>query len=156
ITGDDKTYIVFGGTLSSSTALASLSSSAGRILLTGGLFSLGDINNDGYDDLGAAVAKGSPKFAEGTAVLYRQAREISIGGVRGTTAYTAADILLEPAQAIFFDSAGYSRVSDGLRLNLFGAVGDLNGDGFTDLVQADRLGGASHVIFGRALTNAVP
>ena len=157
LTGLEKSYLLYGGNLAPTIALQNLSAAAGRTLLVGNLFGIGDVNGDGFDDVGGTVAEGSPQLSEGQNQNYHQVGQIFLGGARGPSLLATPDLVIESAAPYYFQLTGLStRAATLLRLNLFAGVGDLNGDGAADFVQADRFGGASHVLRGRALTVPLP
>ena len=113
--------------------------------------SAGDVNGDGFDDLivGAPLADGSGRLDAGTAwIIYGKAGHFS--GVDLRTLSDADGFKIIGAAAGDAAGAGVS------------AAGDINGDGFADLIVgalANDAGGtdagAAYVIFGQAPTEDV-
>ena len=69
------------------------------------------------------------------------------GGPRASLRFAVPDLIFEPVQPDYGEAG---------RTSLFLGVGDVDHDGVGDLAQADRLGGAVHVVLGRTLPAVTP
>ncbi len=155
-----ESYVVFGrppGGFASAIGLASLNGLTGFRLngIDGSdnsgfsVAAAGDVNGDGFSDLIIGDPNGDSYAGETYVVFGRAsgfASAIDLGGLNGTTGFRLGGI----------DAQDYS--------GLFAAAaGDVNGDGFGDLVigatgadpNGDSTAGESYVIFGRAPIVAV-
>jgi Ca2+-binding RTX toxin-like protein len=151
--GDDGAgagYVVFGSASGpASVDLAALDGSDGFSLhgvnakdIAGhSVASAGDFNGDGIDDLviGAPQAGGDDYDYGATYVVY------------GTTAGFDAAIDLADLDG----ADGFKLVGFGLSGDIVGSAGDVNGDGFDDLIISTQAGGpgygaAAYVVFGAA------
>ncbi len=113
----------------------------------GSVASAGDINGDGYDDLivGAAGADANGSYSGASYVVFGKASgfaaTLNLSTLDGTTGFRVSG-------AAAFDFSGNSVAS----------AGDINGDGYDDLIvgasSADPSGvtnaGATYIIFGKA------
>ena len=165
ITSNNFSILIFGGSIDVSAGkevdLNTLASQEpGRVLEVEGvgrLFGLGDIDNDGFDDLGAPVLESSPTLAEqeqaGDGVRRHQVGHIFFGRGKFTAAdLETPDLVLEPVRPEYI----LAQFGGGFRPHLFAGVGDTNGGGLADFALADALGGSVHVFFGRRLGDAAP
>ncbi|MGB2822750.1 MAG: hypothetical protein WBF17_17330, partial [Phycisphaerae bacterium] len=110
---------------------------------------LGDINADGLGDLGSPIEKVYDSLDEDGTFVSQKAFEVFYTDDRDWThpdAFSDPDLILEPGRPEYGDSAWFHLQPGGLE-----AVGDVNGDGYDDFGLADRLGGQTHVFFGRRL-----
>ena len=142
-----RSYVVYGGSGSGGTVdLSQLPSTAGfRIGGTGyGALSVsnaGDVNGDGFDDLLIGSALGG-YYYDGAARAY-----VVFGRSTGTTEINLAQ--LQPADGFVIngpDGSGSERLS-------VSNAGDVNGDGFDDIVIGvtnSSPGGSAFLIFGKA------
>jgi hypothetical protein len=149
-------YVVFGkaGGFTSNINLSSLNGTTGFKLsgaaaneFTGGsVSSAGDVNGDGFGDLIVGAPGADPNGTDSGAsyVVFGKAggfsADINLASLDGLTGFKIAG-------AVVGDYSGYS----------VGRAGDVNGDGFDDLIvganRADPNGsgsGASFVVFGKA------
>jgi hypothetical protein len=156
-TNTGTSYVVFGhaGAFAASIALGSLDGTSG-FAITGAanndysgfaVSSAGDVNNDGYDDviIGAFGASPSGNSLAGSAyVVFGHsgafASTLSLASLDGTNGFRIDGV-------VSYDQAGRAVSS----------AGDVNGDGFADLLvgayRADPNGyssGAAYVVFGKA------
>jgi Ca2+-binding RTX toxin-like protein/Leucine-rich repeat (LRR) protein len=147
ISSNAESFLVFGrSSLSGTKTLAGLPATL-DVVATAPFGSLGDINGDGFDDLGAFALQTSPNLAETGTVAHR-AGQVFLGRTDAKSALnlTTPDLVFEPARPNYDSSA--------FRPYQFESPGDINNDGKADLVLADAFGGDLHVYFGRALTAA--
>ncbi|MBK8174203.1 MAG: FG-GAP repeat protein [Rhodospirillales bacterium] len=116
--------------------------------------SAGDVNGDGIDDLIIGISRGTPLGGYGTfggaAIVF---------GSHGLSSYVNLDAVLNGGAGGFLVTTDVTY--DGLGASV-SAAGDVNGDGFDDLIvgspQDDTAGtdaGASYVIFGGDFSRAV-
>ncbi len=154
-----KAYVVFGGAgvgIGSPVELSALDDSDGFVIhgvaesdYTGNAVSgAGDVNGDGFDDLliGAAEADVNGVSDVGSTYLLFGGAGVGNGGTIELSALNSSDgFRLDGAAAD--DEAGYA----------VSGAGDVNGDGFADLLigtpEADPNGdrsGAAYVVFGGA------
>ncbi|WGM38633.1 FG-GAP-like repeat-containing protein [Caulobacter sp. NIBR1757] len=154
--GPNAAYVVFGtgAALGASIGVAGLNGTNGFALVGGASFdrlgssvtAAGDINGDGYADIvvGAYASDLNGSSAGDTYVVFGKASgfaaSINISTLDGTNGFRIGGVA-------FGDSSGRE----------LQYVGDINGDGFSDLIigasRADPNGGdsgASYVIFGKA------
>ncbi|MBK6717995.1 MAG: VCBS repeat-containing protein [Burkholderiales bacterium] len=127
----------------------------------GPLFALGDVDGDGRDDLGANVFERGSLLIEGATSSAHQVGHVYFGASRAEmAAWSGAtaprpDLVIEPAQpdyALTDLELVFGLAASGPRPRLFVGVGDVDGDGRADLVQADRLSGNQRILHGKALT----
>jgi hypothetical protein len=133
------------------TALLTQAQKQAVTLNTGGAFSLGDTNGDGFEDIGAYVRAGDPVLLEFEGqTVQRGVGQVFFGAQqRSTFAALGPDLLLEPEISdsnLFHDTNRFNN----FRSLKFAALGDLNGDLKTDFALADgNTGGALHIYLGR-------
>jgi Ca2+-binding RTX toxin-like protein len=147
-------YVVFGR--AGLSGITSLSTLPNTFYITGdaGLIALGDINGDGFADLGATAVIARPTLDETTGTFATSANhsvgEIFLGRADSNTALALdkPDLVVEPGKPNY-DLEDY-------RPYIFASPGDLNHDGKADLVLADAVGGYSRIYFGQAMQPALP
>jgi hypothetical protein len=143
-----QTYLIFGRDgLSGAQNLQTLPNR----IITGrdaSWVALGDVNGDGFDDLGANNYVTRPGVADPAASVRHAVGEIFLGraDLRTATSLSTPDLVIEPGKPNYDLNE--------LRDNLFRSPGDLNGDGKADFVLADTFGGYARVFSGRALLPA--
>jgi Ca2+-binding RTX toxin-like protein len=154
--GSGASYVVFGKAtgFAPNTNLSSLDGTAG-FRISGAaagdgagqsVATAGDVNGDGFDDMivGSAFADPNGNASGASHIVFGKAAgfgsNIDLSSLDGTTGFKLSGAAAQ-------DYSGWSVAS----------AGDVNGDGFDDLIvgarRADANGinsGASHVVFGRA------
>jgi hypothetical protein len=147
--GAGKTYVVFGKKDGQAIDLNTLSNNQGGFVIQGlendlsaySVSSAGDMNGDGLADLIIGTANESADYANGNKTYV----------VFGKADNTAVDATALEAGMGGFVVYGLTDPADKSRYAV-SAAGDVNGDGFADLIVGGRLiGGAagkSYVIFG--------
>ena len=164
IAGAGKTYVMFGAASGlASVSATTLAAGTGGFVLNGeatgdvsgfSVASAGDVNGDGYDDfiVGAILANPSSRTDAGSSYVV-------FGKASGWgTAINLSDIAAGTGGfAIIGQTAG------DLSGSSVGSLGDINGDGFSDLIvgatQADPTAGTdagkSYVIYGQDFNSTV-
>jgi hypothetical protein len=156
-----KSYVVFGKITGTQVNLSDIASGTGGFVINGAaaddysgfsVSSAGDVNGDGLDDLivGANGADPNGTYSGASYVVFGKADGTSVNLsdiANGTGGFVING-------AAIFDFSGGSVSS----------AGDVNGDGFDDLIVGARLAdpsgtatrtGASYVVFGKNNTNSV-
>jgi hypothetical protein len=125
---------------------------------TGSVSSAGDVNGDGFDDLiiGASTADSSGVDAGKAYVVFGSASGFGVVDATGRSVLDLSALTTAQGFIIQGDSAG-----DVAGVSVSGA-GDVNGDGFDDLMVGARFGddgggnaGEGYVVFGRAFGRTV-
>ena len=97
--------------------------------------SAGDVNGDGYDDV-IVSAPGSNSYAGAAYVIYGNAAGAGVSLVNGTI-----------APSLGFKIGGASSSTFGYSVS---AAGDVNGDGFADVIVGATGGNMAYVVYGSA------
>ena len=121
-----RTYVYFGGASMNNSADVIMNGATSGNFFGTSVSSAGDVNGDGYSD----VAVGADGFSSGTGRAY-----VYFGG---TVMNIIADVIITGETA--GDNLGYSVSS----------AGDVNGDGFSDLIVGAHLNDAGGTNAGRA------
>ncbi|MCX7893546.1 MAG: PA14 domain-containing protein, partial [Burkholderiales bacterium] len=109
LAGANGGWLLLGGSgadLPSSTTMASRQSAGRAFALPGGAFrAIGDVNGDGFADLGAAVLVQSDRLSE-TGKVEHQVLDIYLGGEASGLAasFAAPDVRIEPGRALYVPS----------------------------------------------------
>ncbi|MBF0113487.1 MAG: FG-GAP repeat protein, partial [Magnetococcales bacterium] len=150
----DWSYVVYGkGTaFASSIDLTTLSAAEGfRLSLGnatdyfgGSVASIGDFNGDGYDDLLV-----SAELATANGVTAAGASYVIFG--HGNTAASALDLTALDASAGFRLVGAITNDRAGVTVS---GAGDVNGDGYADLIVGSKGSGNSYVVYGHANAGA--
>ncbi|HEX2474911.1 MAG TPA: SdrD B-like domain-containing protein, partial [Lacipirellulaceae bacterium] len=108
---------------------------------------LGDIDDDGYDDLGASFFEPGRAFFffGGEVENAHRVGHVYRGGENGPN-FARPDFVLETANPNYLSSP-----DDTARLFLIGSAGDIDGDGHSEFALADEPGGVLHVFRGEDL-----
>ena len=157
LTSQNETFLIFGrDTLVNQTVqldLTALSSQTRHVQGTAGTFlALGDLNGDGYGELGAAVLEKTSPIDTTQAPLTHQVGQVFFGT---ETAAQSLD-LATPALVLELERPKYKPAS--VETILFSGVGNVDGDTNvttskprSDLAIGDALFGKVHVFYGRDL-----
>jgi Ca2+-binding RTX toxin-like protein len=146
-------YVVFGTGegFAANINLTSLNGSNGGFSISANGFffvagssvaSAGDVNGDGFDDLlvGAPTSEAYASYAGMTYVVFGKASgftNLNVGSLNGNNGY----VMSTPFVSDFGRSVA--------------AAGDLNGDGFGDMIVGDPYGNSAYVVYGVAPNAAV-
>jgi len=147
VAGAAKSWVVEGGT-------GNLTAGPGGLFAWGTPWDVvwgdpwGDIDGDGHTDLGSPALEMSPTLAGDTSRLAHQVGHVYLGGPAGPN-FLVPNLVIEPAVPAFADPDVPGAPVE-IRPRLFGAPGDVDGDGLADLAIADAVGGSVHVLFGKA------
>lgn len=134
--GTEKTYLIYGtGGYSSGDIDLSLDIGTKGIVITGAITSMsnaGDINGDGFDDIILGDYTAGTSYAGKSYIIYgdsnvTNAITLSSLGVLGTT-----------VSGLTYYRTGYS----------VNSIGDVNADGYADVIIGTMLQDKSYVIFG--------
>jgi len=151
--GDGASYVVFGkiGGFGANLDLSTLDGHNGFTIgstASGGagysVAAAGDVNGDGFDDIivGAPNAGANNSFAGASYVVFGKANdfafEINVATLDGNNGFQIAG-----AAPLTYSG------------NAVAAAGDLNGDGFDDLIVGSLRGGGAYVVYGSAPDEAV-
>ena len=111
---------------------------------------MGDVNGDGYDDIGAEGIQRAPHFgdSESSPYLQRQMAGLFLGGSRAELDFIVPNAIFEVPLPHRPDSDSTQNVQ---RLAI-GALIDSQGE---RMVFADRLGGNTYLLEGSEFTNFV-
>jgi hypothetical protein len=142
------THVVFGrAVLAGSLDLFTLPGRVGTGR-DGGWVGLGDVNGDGFDDLGAANFITRPGVVDPALLVRHTVGEVFFGRANLSTAgtLTTPDLVVEPGKPNYDVTT--------IRDLLFESPGDLDGDGRADFALADTFGGFARVYRGQALLPA--
>ncbi|HEY7116497.1 MAG TPA: SdrD B-like domain-containing protein [Tepidisphaeraceae bacterium] len=146
-----QSYLVFGRAGMTGVNLLPTLSGVLKTNRDAGWVALGDVNGDGFADLGANSILARPLLSEasGTFSFARHSvGEVFFGRASARTSLSldTPDLVIEPGKPNY-DLPEF-------RANLFNTPGDINRDGKSDFVLADSFGGFSRVYFGQALQPA--
>ena len=160
IASDSGTYLVLGHnydpktivTLDESSVVLLDSSGDGQF---GAVRPMGDVDGDGYGDLGMVFLEKTSDLNNLDAVLQHAVGWIVLGGAGlfsedSTGRFFTPDLIVEPQHALYAEP---SELYPPVQLFSFGSVGDINGDGLGDFANVDSFGGNQiHLFLGRPLT----
>ncbi|MGE5178806.1 MAG: integrin alpha, partial [Bacteroidota bacterium] len=127
-----RAYVYYGGPLRDAIPDVTLTGSASMDLFGSPVATAGDINGDGVDEVIVCA-------------FYKEAAYIYFGGVPGMDASPDISLLGDPSQDRFACSAG--------------TAGDLNGDGYDDVIVGALAGstnGRAYVFYGGPAANGTP
>src|SRR5262249_16595639 len=145
---DETSYLIFGtANLSGDLMLSDVLAQTQAITLPDGQFvALGDVNHDGFDDLGALAVLSRPGI-NGDNVTHLVG-EVFWGAARSSIPSSgwAPGLVIEPTDPQY---GTFSLQS--LQNTIFNSVGDANGDAIPDFAYADTVTDTVQIFYGHAL-----
>ena len=152
VAGDNRTDLLVTGPHQPFTGISSFFVEGGPAPTLGSgastdrLLPLGDVDGDGYDDLGASSFEPGRAFTIfGEVENAHRVGHIYLGSALGPD-FTRPDLVLETSNPNYLNIP-----SDVPNSFLIGSMGDIDGDGRSELALADAPGGVLHVFRGEEL-----
>ncbi|MCA9091868.1 MAG: VCBS repeat-containing protein [Planctomycetaceae bacterium] len=147
LSGSDESYVIFGGD-SLPGSLSETDPAKIIHLQKGNLISLGDINGDGYSELGIVIPVTTDTLTG--ASLEHQVGQVFFGTANlSTSDFSTPDIIVEMSHPFYSSTSETAEYS-------FAGIGDLDDDGKADFGIADDLGGRQVHLFAGQSTTANP